>query len=129
MTVDMTMIATLTDWLWSYVLIIALLAVGLRFTVGTRAVQVRYFIAMFKGLLGSHLTGTSRGISGFQALVVSIAGRVGGGNIAGVAVAITLGGPGALFWRWLIALRGMATSLVECALAQLYKRRHGDETF
>ena len=66
MTVDMTMISTLTDWLWSYVLIIALLAVGLRFTVGTRAVQVRYFIAMFKGLLGSHLTGTSRGISGFQ---------------------------------------------------------------
>ena len=129
MTVDMTMISTLTDWLWSYVLIIALLAVGLRFTVGTRAVQVRYFIAMFKGLLGSQLTGTSRGISGFQALVVSIAGRVGGGNIAGVAVAITLGGPGALFWMWLIALLGMATSLFECALAQLYKQKHVDDDF
>ena len=60
---------------------------------------------------------------------MSVAGRVGGGNIAGVAVAITLGGPGALFWMWLIALLGMSTSLFECALAQLYKRRHGEETF
>jgi AGCS family alanine or glycine:cation symporter len=54
---------------------------------------------------------------------------VGGGNIAGVAVAITLGGPGALFWMWLIALLGMATSLFECALSQLYKRREADKTF
>ena len=123
----MTLIATLTDWLWSYVLIVALLAVGLRFTLGTRAVQLRLFKQMFTGLMHSHLAGTERGISGFQALVVSVAGRVGGGNIAGVAVAITLGGPGALFWMWLIALLGMATSLVECALAQLYKQKHVDD--
>lgn len=125
----MTLIATLTDWLWSYVLIVALLAVGLRFTLGTRAVQLRLFKQMFTGLMHSNLTGTERGISGFQALVVSVAGRVGGGNIAGVAVAITLGGPGALFWMWLIALLGMATSLVECALAQLYKQKHIDDDF
>ena len=61
--------------------------------------------------------------------MVSVAGRVGGGNIAGVAVAITLGGPGALFWMWLIALIGMATSLFECALAQLFKQKHVDDDF
>jgi len=122
-------LATLTDWLWSYVLIIALIAVGLRFSIGSRFVQLRLFGAMFRGLLNSHLGGTARGISGFQALVVSVAGRVGGGNIAGVAVAITLGGPGALFWMWLIALIGMATSLFECALAQLFKQKHVDDDF
>ena len=123
------MLMTLTDWLWSYVLIAALLIVGVRFTVGSRAVQLRLFrraLAVFSDIGGR---GSDRGISGFQALSVSVAGRVGGGNIAGVAVAITLGGPGALFWMWLIALLGMATSLFECALAQLYKRRHGDEAF
>jgi AGCS family alanine or glycine:cation symporter len=62
-------------------------------------------------------------ISSFQALMLSVAGRVGGGNIAGVAVAITLGGPGAVFWMWVIALVGMATSFFECSLAQLYKEK------
>lgn len=123
------MLLTLTDWLWSYVLIVALLAVGARFTVGSRGVQVRLFRRMFSVLANIDWRGSERGISSFQALVVSIAGRVGGGNIAGVAVAITLGGPGALFWMWLIALLGMATSLFESALAQLYKRRHGQDTF
>ncbi|MCH1493066.1 MAG: alanine:cation symporter family protein [Luminiphilus sp.] len=123
------MLATLTDWLWTYVLIAALLIVGLRFTLASRFVQLRLFGAMFSQLRSSRLTGTDRGISGFQALVVSVAGRVGGGNIAGVAVAITLGGPGALFWMWLIALLGMATSIFECALAQLFKRRHAGEVF
>jgi AGCS family alanine or glycine:cation symporter len=123
------MLATVTDWLWSYVLIIALLAVGLRFSVGSRCVQLRLFNRMFKHVGGLQLGGTSRGLSSFQALVVSVAGRVGGGNIAGVAVAITLGGPGALFWMWLIALLGMATSLFECSLAQLYKRREGEDVF
>ena len=123
------MLLTVTDWLWSYVLITALLAVGVRFTVGSRAVQVRLFRRTLSVLSNIDWKGSDRGISSFQALAVSVAGRVGGGNIAGVAVAITLGGPGALFWMWLIALLGMSTSLFECALAQLYKRRHGDETF
>lgn len=123
------MLLTVTDWLWSYVLITALLAVGVRFTVGSRAVQVRLFRRTLSVLSNIDWKGSDRGISSFQALAVSVAGRVGGGNIAGVAVAITLGGPGALFWMWLIALLGMSTSLFECALAQLYKRRHRDETF
>ena len=123
------MLLTVTDWLWSYVLITALLAVGVRFTVGSRAVQVRLFRRTLSVLSNIDWKGSDRGISSFQALAVSVAGRVGGGNIAGVAVAITLGGPGALFWMWLIALLGMSTSLFECALAQLYKRRYGDETF
>ena len=71
------MLVTLTDWLWSYVLIVVLIGVGLRFTLGSRFAQLRLFRAMFSGLLHSHLGGTDRGISGFQALVVSIAGRVG----------------------------------------------------
>ena len=104
------MLATVTDWLWSYVLIAALLLVGLRRTWDARFVQLRLFKEMFRGLAGG-FSGTEKGLSSFQALVVSVAGRVGGGNIAGVAVAITLGGPGALFWMWLIALIGMATSL------------------
>ena len=123
------MLTIFTDWLWSYVLIAALLIVGVRFTVGSRAVQLRFFRRAFAVFSDRGGRGSDRGISSFQALSVSVAGRVGGGNIAGVAVAITLGGPGALFWMWLIALLGMATSLFECALAQLYKRRHGDETF
>jgi AGCS family alanine or glycine:cation symporter len=123
------MLMTVTDWLWSYVLIGALLIVGARFTLGSRGVQVRLFRRTFAVLANIDWRGSDRGISSFQALAVSIAGRVGGGNIAGVAVAITLGGPGALFWMWLIALLGMATSLFECALAQLYKRRNGVETF
>jgi AGCS family alanine or glycine:cation symporter len=123
------MLMTVTDWLWSYVLIGALLIVGARFTLGSRGVQVRLFRRTFAVLANIDWRGSDRGISSFQALAVSIAGRVGGGNIAGVAVAITLGGPGALFWMWLIALLGMATSLFECALAQLYKRRNGEETF
>ena len=113
------MLMTVTDWLWSYVLIGALLIVGVRFTLGSRGVQLRLFRRTFAVLSNIDWRGSERGISSFQALAVSVAGRVGGGNIAGVAVAITLGGPGALFWMWLIALLGMATSLFECALAQL----------
>ena len=123
------MLMTITDWLWSYVLIGALLIVGVRFTIGSRYVQIRLFRRALAVLSDIEWRGSERGISSFQALTVSVAGRVGGGNIAGVAVAITLGGPGALFWMWLIALLGMSTSLFECALAQLYKRRHGEETF
>ncbi len=123
------MLLTITDWLWSYVLIAALLIVGARYTVGSKGVQIRLFRRALSVLSHIEWRGSERGISSFQALAVSVAGRVGGGNIAGVAVAITLGGPGALFWMWLIALLGMATSLFECALAQLYKRRLGREAF
>lgn len=115
------MLAAMNDFLWGQLLIVVLIAVGVFFTVGSRFVQFRYFGKMFSVLRGA--THHEKGhISSFQALVVSVAGRVGSGNIAGVAVAITLGGPGAIFWMWVIGLMGMATSFFECSLAQLYKR-------
>jgi AGCS family alanine or glycine:cation symporter len=96
--------------------------------VASRFVQFRYFGRMF-AVLGAALHHEEGHVSSFQALVVSVAGRVGGGNIAGVAVAISLGGPGAVFWMWLIGLMGMATSFFECSLAQLFKRYEPDGTF
>ncbi len=122
------MIGTLTDLLWSYVLIVLLVGLGLWFTVASRFVQFRFFGAMFSSLRRG-LHEKEGHLSSFQALVVSVAGRVGGGNIAGVAVAITLGGPGAVFWMWLVGLMGMATSFFECSLAQLYKRSEPDGTY
>jgi AGCS family alanine or glycine:cation symporter len=122
------MLAMLSDLLWSKVLIVMLVGIGLYFTVASRFVQFRYFGRMF-AVLGTALQHEKGHVSSFQALVVSVAGRVGGGNIAGVAVAITLGGPGAVFWMWVIGLMGMATSFFECSLAQLYKRYERDGTF
>ncbi|EAQ99082.1 alanine/glycine:cation symporter family protein [Congregibacter litoralis] len=122
------MLAMLSDLLWSKVLVVMLVGIGLYFTVASRFVQFRYFGRMF-AVLGSALHHEKGHVSSFQALVVSVAGRVGGGNIAGVAVAITLGGPGAVFWMWVIGLMGMATSFFECSLAQLYKRYEPDGSF
>lgn len=118
----------LSDLLWGKVLVVLLVGIGLYFTIASRFVQFRYFGRMF-AVLGQALHREKGHVSSFQALMVSVAGRVGGGNIAGVAVAITLGGPGAVFWMWLIGLMGMATSLFECSLAQLYKRYEPDGTF
>lgn len=122
------MLATVNDFLWGQVLVVVLVAVGLLYTVASRAVQFRYFGRMF-GVLRQGLHHEKGQVSSFQALVVSVAGRVGSGNIAGVAVAITLGGPGAVFWMWVIGLMGMATSFFECSLAQLFKRREPDGRF
>lgn len=122
------MLAMLSDLLWSKVLVVMLVGIGLYFTIASRFVQFRYFGRMF-AVLGSALHHEEGHVSSFQALVVSVAGRVGGGNIAGVAVAITLGGPGAVFWMWVIGLMGMATSFFECSLAQLYKRYEPDGSF
>ena len=108
---------------WGYVLIYGLLAVGIYFTVRLGFIQFRHFGEMFRCVLGSREVDKD-GISPFQALTVSLASRVGTGNIAGVAVAITLGGPGAIFWMWMVALVGMATAYAESMLAQLYKE-HG----
>ncbi|QKK01851.1 MAG: alanine:cation symporter family protein [Pseudomonadota bacterium] len=116
------MLATVTDFLWSYVLVAVLVAIGLAFTFGSRFVQLRYFGEMFR-VLGQAFQHHSGHVSSFQALTLSVAGRVGAGNIAGVAVAITLGGPGAVFWMWVVGLIGMATSFFECSLAQLFKTR------
>jgi alanine or glycine:cation symporter, AGCS family len=122
------MLGVLNDVLWGYVLIYGLIAAGLAFTFGSRFVQFRYFGAMF-GILRQAFHHEAGHLSSFQALMLSVAGRVGAGNIAGVAVAITLGGPGAVFWMWIIGLIGMATSYFECALAQLYKNAEPDGTY
>lgn len=106
--------------LWEYVLVYGLLAVGLYFTIRLRLIQFLHFGEMFR-VLRSSPTEDDAGISPFQALTVSLASRVGTGNIAGVAVALYLGGPGAIFWMWMVALVGMATAYSESALAQLYK--------
>ncbi|WP_134678512.1 alanine/glycine:cation symporter family protein [Paracoccus ravus] len=108
---------------WGYVLIYGLLAVGIFFTIRLGFIQFRHFGEMFRCVIGSR-SGDRDGISPFQALTVSLASRVGTGNIAGVAVALTLGGPGAIFWMWMVALVGMATAYAESTLAQLYKE-HG----
>ncbi|MDR5906771.1 sodium:alanine symporter family protein [Franzmannia qiaohouensis] len=113
--------------LWGSVLIYLLIGTGLYFTVMTRGIQIRYFGHMFKLL--RHSREASGGISSFQALSTSLAARVGTGNLAGVAVAIYFGGPGAIFWMWMTAMVGMATSFVESTLAQAYKTDHGDNTF
>lgn len=117
----------LNDLIWGNILIYFLPLLGLFFTISSRFVQFRYFFKMFEILKES--THDKEGhISSFQALMLSVAGRVGGGNIAGVAVAITLGGAGAVFWMWVIGLVGMATSFFECSLAQLYKEKDSIDT-
>ncbi len=122
------MIAELNALLWGKVLIFVLIPVGLWFTFRSRFVQFRHFGSMF-AIFGEALKHNPDHPSSFQALALSVAGRVGAGNIAGVAVAMTLGGPGAIFWMWLVGLVGMATSFFECSLAQLFKRREPSGDF
>ncbi len=117
------------DLTWGWALIPILVVLGVFITLLTGFVQFEFFGRMFRVLSSKSQTGDPNAISAREALLVSVGGRVGGGNIAGVAVAITLGGPGAVFWMWAIALVGMATSLVECSLAQLFKRREPDGLF
>lgn len=118
--------AFLNDLIWGNILIYMLPILGVFFTVSSRFVQFRYFFKMFN-ILRDTVHDKEGHISSFQALMLSVAGRVGGGNIAGVAVAITLGGPGAVFWMWMIGLIGMSTSFFECSLAQLYKEKDGED--
>jgi len=105
--------------IWSPALIYLCLAAGLFYTVLTRFMQVRMFGEMIRLLKTGK--GSDKGISSFQALAVSLSGRVGTGNIAGVAAAIGFGGPGAVFWMWVVAIFGAATAYIEATLAQIYK--------
>ncbi|MFW0886578.1 MULTISPECIES: alanine/glycine:cation symporter family protein [Pseudomonas] len=114
---------------WGWSLIPILVVFGVFITIMSGFVQFEFFGRMFRVLSGKNQNSDPNNLSARQALLVSVGGRVGGGNIAGVAVAITLGGPGAVFWMWCIALVGMATSLVECTLAQIYKRTDGEHSF
>ena len=132
------LITSVNDAVWGYVLIVALIGCGLWFTIKTHFVQFRMVGEMFRLLTDSAVNTveeqvkeqkrgeTSKHISSFQAFAVSVATRVGTGNLAGVASAIAIGGPGAVFWMWLIALIGSATAFVESTLAQLYKQKHKD---
>ena len=132
------LITIVNDAIWGYVLIFVLVGCGVWFTIKTRFVQFRMVGEMFRLLTDSAVNTveeqvkeqqrgeTSKHISSFQAFAVSVATRVGTGNLAGVASAIAIGGPGAVFWMWLIALIGSATAFVESTLAQLYKQKHKD---
>ncbi|TLS35349.1 alanine/glycine:cation symporter family protein [Pseudalkalibacillus caeni] len=112
----------LNNILWSYVLIAALLGIGLYFTFKLKFIQFRYIGEMIRVLFDkSTVTDGKRSISSFKSFCIGAATRIGTGNLAGVAVAIGLGGPGAIFWMWLVALLGGATSFVESTLAQVYK--------
>lgn len=128
-------ITQINDALWTYVLIGVLVACGIWFTWKTRGVQFRMVGEMFRLLTDSATSETKdfkekekthKHISSFQAFAVSVATRVGTGNLAGVATAIAIGGPGAIFWMWIIALIGSATAFIESTLGQLFKQRHHD---
>ena len=122
-------ITSVNDFVWTYILIILLVGCGLYFTWRTRFVQLRMVGEMVRLIAEPSVkTGPKKHISAFQAFAVSVATRVGTGNLAGVATAIAMGGPGAVFWMWLIALIGGATAFIESTLAQLYKR-HGDDSY
>ncbi|MFZ5964676.1 alanine/glycine:cation symporter family protein [Thalassococcus sp. BH17M4-6] len=117
-----TIFNLINDLTWGWALVPFLVVLGVFFTAASGFVQFRFFKRMFMVLKGDDESSDPTKISAREALFVSVGGRVGGGNIAGVAVAITAGGPGAVFWMWAIALVGMCTSLVEATLAQAYKR-------
>ncbi|MBW3069292.1 alanine:cation symporter family protein [Actinomyces sp. 594] len=116
------------DIFYTYFLAALLIAVGIYVTIRTRTVQLRHFGSMLRAVASSR-SGAQGGISSFQAFAVGLAARVGIGNIAGVALAVVAGGPGALFWMWVVALIGMATSFTESTLAQIFKERGRDFTF
>ncbi len=115
----------MVDWLngiiWSKGLIFLCLGVGLFYSIATRFLQIRYFFHMIKLMIDGK--SSDAGVSSFQALSMALAGRVGTGNIAGVATAIAFGGPGAVFWMWMMAFLGASSAFVEAALAQVYKAK------
>lgn len=126
--IQQNLIDPVSHVLWTYVLVYLLTAAGLYFTIRTRFVQVRLFPRMLAALRGSR-EGGGDSVSSFQAFCVGLGSRVGTGNIAGVAIAVVLGGPGAIFWMWCLGLLGMSTAFVEATLAQLFKVSWPDGSF
>ncbi|MFP7225929.1 alanine:cation symporter family protein, partial [Priestia filamentosa] len=114
---------TFINWLngivWSSALVYVFLGVGLFYSLATRFLQIRHLKDMRKLIFDGG--GSATGVSSFQGLAMTLSSRVGIGNVAGVATAIAYGGPGALFWMWIMAFLGAATSFVETTLAQVYK--------
>ncbi|MCF0206372.1 MAG: alanine:cation symporter family protein, partial [Bacteroidales bacterium] len=119
-------ISTINSYIWSMPLVILCLAAGLYFSIGTRFVQVRHFREMCR-LLFAGGKKSKTGISSFQAFSIALSGRVGTGNIVGVATAIGYGGPGAIVWMWIIAFMGAGSAFAESTLAQVYKEEHNKE--
>ena len=117
------------DFLYTYILVILLVFCAVYFTVRTRFVQIRYIKDMFTQLTEKRHVEGEKSISSFQAMMVSTASRVGTGNIAGIATAVATGGPGAIFWMWLMALLGAASACVESTLAQIWKVRGKEGEF
>ena len=115
-------VGMINNIVWSNALIVLCLGTGLYFSLRTRFLQLRHIKEMFRLLFDGE--SSESGVSSFQALSMSLAGRVGTGNIAGVATAIAFGGPGAMFWMWLVAFLGASTAFVEATLAQIYKEKH-----
>ena len=122
-----SIISTISGWLYSYILIALLIAAGLYFTVRTGFVQFRYVAESIRVITEPRKD--REAISSFQALMVSTASRVGTGNIVGVTGAILAGGPGAVFWMWLIAIIGGASAFVESTLAQIYKKKGAEGSY
>jgi AGCS family alanine or glycine:cation symporter len=115
------LVSTLNSVIWSPALVYLCLGAGLYFSVRTRFMQVRGFAEMIRLMFKGQ--SSASGVSSFQALAMSLSGRVGTGNIAGVATAIAFGGPGAVFWMWVVAFLGASTAYVESTLGQIYKER------
>ena len=125
------------DWLagqlWGWPMLVLISACGIVFTLGTGFFQIRHLPFIFRETLGKvirreKLKGDGT-ITPFQAISAALAGTIGNGNIAGVATAIALGGPGAVFWMWVMAILGMMTKFVEVTLAVLYREQRPDGTF
>lgn len=121
-------VGDVADWLTLHLTMWVLVGVGLFLTVVSRGVQIRHFGHMVSAVLSSR-SGAAGGISSFQAFTISLAARVGIGNVFGVAAALMFGGPGAIFWMWVVALVGMATAFFEATLAQIFKVKAEDGTF
>lgn len=122
-------IITTNNFIWTYILIALLICTGIYFTVKSKFVQFRNIREMFRLLGDGIMSGNHKNsVSSFQAFCIATASRVGTGNLAGVATALALGGPGAIFWMWLIALIGSASAFIESTLAQIYKVK-GEHSF
>lgn len=121
----------LNNIFWSYILIAMLIVLGIYFTLRTNFVQIKYFGEMWRLMFDVDANKEAKkkgGISSFQAFCISTASRVGTGNIAGIAIAVVAGGPGAVFWMWLMAIIGTASAFVESTLGQIYKVPNGKAT-
>ena len=124
----MEIFSNITDFIWNYIVIVVMLLCALWFGFRTRFVQITMLKEMFRAVKrsGTTIGDRKRNISSFEAFMISLASRVGVGNLAGVALAITVGGPGAVFWMWVMAIINSVSAFMESTLAQLYKSRRKD---